>query len=452
MNNYTLPQIYSQFNYQPQTQMQKEVKQSAQSPIKNGDKLLLAGLAGLATVGVVGIYALKHKTVKLSDIDFALGEAQKSGKKFTGTISDKINDKKIILKYKDGVLQQSQFKGVKKEYLTNELGEKIVKITEGSNSREVNLTQVQNNVKTEQKALKDILGHSNSMSLDDFSKETDKIKYKSKPDIAQIEKIKKLKTFATNGKYSFREIDKNRIEVIKNGMDPENAIVLPKYLYHVTSQESMGKIKASGKILTSKNEQLQGVFFLDSINFVEKYPNCTPKNCKERDLLTGIFRQAGKNCSSNAEKSKLCVIKIPTVDLLNSGKLRERTQEHFFEYQNIASKVLDAKGNPTRVRALADDTKRAYFFDQLVKTNTMGKDEAEALEKEMCEFLHQGFTLRKGHEQNLLSNNAVEFIYNKEINLADFPNLQTKDFDLTQYIVQGKNNVDPSKIGEIFEF
>lgn len=113
---------------------------------------------------------------KIKDIKFDKGVAFKDGEKFTGIIEDTLkNGKKVILEYQDGVIQKSTKDGVEKV-----IDHKAVK-------------ELSQKAKAQHDKLVKILADNDKLSLDDFTKQVDEIKFKSKSDLSKIEEIKSSK-------------------------------------------------------------------------------------------------------------------------------------------------------------------------------------------------------------------------------------------------------------------
>ena len=143
--------------------------QQPQSNIKDGKKKLALALAALGAVAAAGVAIYKGKGTKLSDIAYDKGVAfSQNGEKFTGKIKDKLaNGDKIVMEYVDGVLQKSTRSGqvnFEKMYETVN-GEKIVKKTVDDVVTETNLTKVQQEVKSAQDKLKNIINQENPKNV-----------------------------------------------------------------------------------------------------------------------------------------------------------------------------------------------------------------------------------------------------------------------------------------------
>lgn len=157
---------------------------------KDGKKLLIAGAAAVATVAIAGIMIYKGKAPKkLADIQFNGGKAKKGEKLFTGAIEDTLkNGNKIKLEYKDGVIQkaiaETNGKTVVKEYVDGVISKK--------DGKTIDIKKIQDEVKLNQEKLKKLL-KDDTLSSEELSKQTDKIKYKSKNQQKEIDKIVDLK-------------------------------------------------------------------------------------------------------------------------------------------------------------------------------------------------------------------------------------------------------------------
>lgn len=115
--------------------------------------LLGLGIATVATIGI-GSCILAHKPIKLNKITFEKGVAslKKNGEKFSGKVKDTLkNGDKIVLEYKDGIIQSSNRIGSKNiskkfEYLG---GNKIVHSTKGGKISTINVSEKIAKVKAE---------------------------------------------------------------------------------------------------------------------------------------------------------------------------------------------------------------------------------------------------------------------------------------------------------------
>ena len=196
---------------QQNTQPQKQVETK-----KDGKKLLAAGVIAAATIGIVSVLIAKGKvkpsdlrkagkesteeiknqmpkkvdeiktsvannvdgieeiiSPKIKDLKFDKGIAFKDGEKFTGIIEDTLKSgKKVVLEYKDGVIQKSTNNGVEKVF-----DHKAIK-------------KISQNAKDQHDKLSKILADKDNLSLEDFTKQVDDIKFKSKNDLEQIRKTK----------------------------------------------------------------------------------------------------------------------------------------------------------------------------------------------------------------------------------------------------------------------
>ena len=113
---------------------------------------------------------------KIKDIKFDKGVAFKDGKKYTGVIEDTLKSgKKVLLEYQDGVIQKSTIDSVEKVF-----DHKAVK-------------ELSQKAKAQHDKLVKILADNDKLSLDDFTKQVDDIKFKSKNDLAKIDEIKSSK-------------------------------------------------------------------------------------------------------------------------------------------------------------------------------------------------------------------------------------------------------------------
>lgn len=170
---------------------------------EDGDNKMNRVFLGLAILGIaaVGIACVasgkKPKEVpnadevqklakQFKDIDFSKGQAKlKNGARFTGVIEDTLKSgDKVIMEYTDGVIQKStKISGeekVVKEYTNGVISKKNGKI--------VNIKKLQNEAKEQQTKLKSLF-KDDKISAEEFKKQTDEIKYKSKKQEVETQEI-----------------------------------------------------------------------------------------------------------------------------------------------------------------------------------------------------------------------------------------------------------------------
>lgn len=396
----------------------ENIPKTAQSPCvqtKNEDNTkkekltkALICLGALGATAAIGVAIYRGQFSKLKDIEFNKGFAKLKGQAdgFTGTIADKLkNGDKIKLTYKDGIIQSSTRKGsvnFTKAYETIN-GKKIVKKTVDGAKEEINTAQLINNAA-------------------------------------------KLRVFSVN------DLNNGKISVVfQRGSKQTSPIELPKYLYHITSGTSMEKISQSGVLKSSKKEQLPGVFFLDSENFLSHYGKTSVLG-KDKDLISAIFRQASKSDKKlPIDEREFAIIKIPTEALLKTGKMRVRTQEDFFRFQDVINKVNKTLKTKLSLRGLCDDKIRAKFKQDVVSNGIMDEKQADKFIEEMTAKIHLGYGVNNA---SALSNaNSVEYIFNHDVRLSDCPNIQIRKVKAADYALKGSNGkqYDITKISDIFD-
>jgi len=167
---------------------------------KNNTKKKIAIVAAiLAVVGLVATainHIKKGRPVDISKITFDKGNAlAENGKAFTGTVQKLYdNGDKVLIDYKDGLIQKSKrigenaFEKVYRRDVGNNLTVDITKngITQTFKSANNNL-----DVKFDGSRVKELLEDRAGLTSSEMQAEADKIKFKSKKQIAQIEeKIK----------------------------------------------------------------------------------------------------------------------------------------------------------------------------------------------------------------------------------------------------------------------
>lgn len=276
----------------------------------------------------------------------------------------------------------------------------------------------------------------------------------------QIDKLKLGSTKWTDDAiwtrhFVYKPVKGDRIQVAKyHNTNVGKPIELPEYLYHITSTDAFNEIQKTGQINISTNEQLTGIFLLDKKNFLEHYSSTKTKKFKKRDLMTAIFVQAGKRANTEnnpLSKFNISIIRIPTIDLLEKGKFRVRTQKDFFDFDDVLSRVSKQTGEKFCVRNMRHSETREKFKNMVVSNGIMTDEQARGFLKEMTQKLHQGFTLQQMYDLAMDKKQSVEYIYNDNIRLSDFPSIRTKRINLLDYFAEDGVTVDPSKIKNIFE-
>lgn len=175
--------------------IQESVQQIEDGENKINKVLIGLGVLGAAAIGITCVIrgrkpknASTSNTVqklvkKFNEIDFNKGTARlKDGSVFTGAV-EKVseNGDKLSLEYVDGILQKSTktTNGVEviKEYVDGVISKK--------NGKVVDIKKVQDEVKAQQAKLKELLANG-EISSEEFKKQTDEIKFKSKKQEAEI--------------------------------------------------------------------------------------------------------------------------------------------------------------------------------------------------------------------------------------------------------------------------
>ena len=244
--------------------------------------------------------------------------------------------------------------------------------------------------------------------------------------------------------YSIKNLGNGRIKLIPkvsqfNGKDIL-PIEMPEYLYHFTSASKLKLIKASNKIQISLREQLPGVYLLDKENFLTKYINV---GSQKRNLCKSMLAQA----SINSDNGPLVVIRIPTENLLRNGKLRIRTQEDFFYFQDKVYELQKGLKQKFSLRSLCVDINRMKLKKHVLDNNLMPVQELERFMKEMEQKIHQGYRIDK--LSKLEKNNAVEFIFDRDILPDIVHGMRTKYFSVDELIDAKSGKIDIDKLRHI---
>lgn len=262
------------------------------------------------------------------------------------------------------------------------------------------------------------------------------------------------KAATINTDQTIKKLGNGRIEVNRTNKSGNNDVIeLPEYMYHITSSNNINSILQSGKLNKSLNEQLTGVFLLDSQNFLNHYQKVDIGNGNTLDLTTSLFRQATKNRPKNATlaSQKVNIIKIPTEELIKNGKLRVRCQEDFFKTQTQLLHLQTKSAKKINVRAMGDKANRDILKQNLLN-NGMNEADADKLLKEIEEKLHQGYTITNASKNQFEKSNAIEYIYNQDIELSKIKGIKYNEINLNDIVKvsQNKEIIDASKLSTVF--
>lgn len=224
-----------------------------------------------------------------------------------------------------------------------------------------------------------------------------------------------------------------------------STIEMPEYMYHVTSKTNWDKISSSKTIQRTTDEQLQGVYLIDKENFLSRYQRVKGLN-RNIDLMSSLIRHASK---SNNGTTDLVLIRIPTENLLKTGKLRFRTQEDFFYYQDMLFNLQKDLKQKFSIRMLSNDKNRAQFEKYVLDNNLMTKAELDKFMLNMKNSLHQGHKLNE--LSNFETNSAIEYIFNKDIVSSQVPGIKRKVFNIEDVKDSKTGNFDTEKLQKKLE-
>ena len=218
----------------------------------------------------------------------------------------------------------------------------------------------------------------------------------------------------------------------------------PEYLYHITSEENMKLIRSTDKLRCTLNEQLPGVYLLDKENLLTKYIDFGKQ---KRNLCLTLLEHVN---SRNKNSSNLFVIRIPAESLLRNGKLRIRTQEDFFHYQD---KILELQKNAEKsylLRSLANDEKRSDFIKYVLENKLMTKSELEQFMDDMKQKIHHGYFPKDVAE--LENNYAIEYIFNRDISPDFIHGIKTRRFSFNECVNAENESVNLENLRKILDF
>lgn len=145
--NITISPVFQEFQRQNHKIVSANIIKgnSAEGNKKLRNTLVALGIIAAAGIAI-GTAVVKRKPIKLDKVAFEKGIAtlKETGKEFTGTIVDKLkNGDEIILKYKDGIIEESKRTGLKniEKFFENVNGDKIVHFVKDGVKSETNVTQ-----------------------------------------------------------------------------------------------------------------------------------------------------------------------------------------------------------------------------------------------------------------------------------------------------------------------
>ena len=227
---------------------------------------------------------------------------------------------------------------------------------------------------------------------------------------------------------------------------------VPRYIYHLTTQENYENMLKTGSIQihTSNRDDAAGdaIFATELTNLFKNWGN-TAGDVHDDNILEKLFKKVG-----NSEHPNVIMLKIPT-DKLDTDSLFIRSQyDYFLGGQALKrSQIFSEQQLPQRLRAssllkgysgdgslnsmlkyikdnkLTDSPEYKKFFQDLwADEHNMSKQISSKLEKaEIIPAAQSKLFEQKGH--------AIEYIYKKPIPID---------------IVETSNIVDTSKLREIF--
>lgn len=112
--------------------------------------------------------------------------------------------------------------------------------------------------------------------------------------------------------------------------------IIPKYLYHITTSSSYGKIKSDGYLIPRKPNDCfsqEGVFAFELQNALKNWHKIPVR--QEKDTLLGLLLDITRNVKD------MVILRIPTKDL-NPEKLLIRSQNwYFFPEEKFPQSQLD---------------------------------------------------------------------------------------------------------------
>ncbi len=165
--------------------------------------------------------------------------------------------------------------------------------------------------------------------------------------------------------------------------------------------------------------------------------------------MSALFGRASKgNAGIPLANQELVVIKIPTEDLLKTGKIRIRTQEDFFSFQQIIKNVNKKTGKNFAIRDFCDEKIREEFRQTVLSNNLTGEKNLNDFMDDMAQKIHHGYSLTQ--ITGLEKTNAIEYIFNKDVQLSDYPNIQTLSINPSKYLSSNGKYYDPAKAATIF--
>ncbi len=284
MSNTIQPSGFSQDNasyWKEKSQTFANNNSSSCKKEKNNNKKLTIALAALGVAAAAGVaIALKKRAPNLKNINFQKGKAFLKGKTegYTGLIKDKLaSGDKIVLEYKDGILQKSTRVGAvnfEKVY-TRKNGDLFVKSIGAKGTREVNISAIQKNVKKSQDEISELIKNKDKISYEEFKQKIPNIKYKNKKQTEALDdilvqkyndKLKQIKYERTNK--NLKDIQFNKGYAFFNGKEYSGKI----YANMPNGDKVVIETDWSGKIVKSSRSGEK--------NFTKEYYNAPLQTVK----------------------------------------------------------------------------------------------------------------------------------------------------------------------------
>ncbi len=253
---------------------------------------------------------------------------------------------------------------------------------------------------------------------------------------------------------SVENLDNNRISASFEINGKIKRVELPKYLYHFTNKDAHEGIQESGVLKASDFKTGRGVYLVDSENFFKHYKD-VDVNGEKLDLFLSLVAKTGR--SIDDKNLKGYIYQIPTRDLLAKGKLKIRTQEDYFKDQkfieSIDEKIKEETGRTSVISIVGLDHKkaRANFVEYVKNSCLMTDEELEKFFENRKKKLDEGYSIFEASDEKLEEKKAIEYIYDNDINLSEFPTAKAVSLPFFEYFSLENETVDYDKFEKLFK-
>lgn len=145
---------------------------------------------------------------------------------------------------------------------------------------------------------------------------------------------------------------------------------IPKFLYHLTTEENYSSMLKDKNVKTTCTSTLQGIFMIELNNFLKRWK--TSGDWNYQDLQSKLLSRVAK------KTKKIVVLRISTASL-NSEKLLIRSQNRYFRAKEKGNyEIVLQNWKTTHIKP--DTEFNHVFYGDIAKNSKHYKQRKEAIE------------------------------------------------------------------------